>query len=83
MPRAIGVFRKIGFPVEPYPVDWHSDGRPRPWWGWLIPWFWPIGGWGTLDGVSKEYVGLPVYWLTGRTSALFPAPEPPAHPAGR
>src|SRR5262249_43802220 len=22
IPRAIGVFRKVGFPVEPYPVDW-------------------------------------------------------------
>src|SRR5262249_50874328 len=22
MPRAIGVFREAGFPVEPYPVDW-------------------------------------------------------------
>src|SRR5262249_4788394 len=24
MPRAIGVFRKAGFPVEPYPVDWRT-----------------------------------------------------------
>jgi uncharacterized SAM-binding protein YcdF (DUF218 family) len=27
MPRAIGVFRKAGFPVEPYPVDWRTVGR--------------------------------------------------------
>jgi uncharacterized SAM-binding protein YcdF (DUF218 family) len=26
MPRAIGVFRKAGFPVEPYPVDWRTRG---------------------------------------------------------
>src|SRR6266480_1643798 len=26
MPRAIGVFRKMGFPVEPYPVDWRTRG---------------------------------------------------------
>jgi uncharacterized SAM-binding protein YcdF (DUF218 family) len=26
MPRAIGVFRKVGFPVEPYPVDWRTRG---------------------------------------------------------
>src|SRR5262245_7885810 len=32
MPRAIGVFRKAGFPVEPYPVDlrthWIEIGPP-------------------------------------------------------
>jgi len=26
MPRAIGVFRKVGFPVEAYPVDWRTRG---------------------------------------------------------
>jgi uncharacterized SAM-binding protein YcdF (DUF218 family) len=26
MPRAIGVFRKAGFPIEPYPVDWRTRG---------------------------------------------------------
>jgi uncharacterized SAM-binding protein YcdF (DUF218 family) len=26
MPRAIGVFRQIRFPVEAYPVDWRTDG---------------------------------------------------------
>ena len=26
MPRAVGVFRQAGFPVEAYPVDWHTKG---------------------------------------------------------
>ena len=26
MPRAIGIFRKVGFPVEPYPVDFKTRG---------------------------------------------------------
>ena len=26
MPRAIGVFRHAGFPVEAYPVDWRTRG---------------------------------------------------------
>ena len=26
MPRAIGLFRKAGFRVEAYPVDWHTVG---------------------------------------------------------
>src|SRR3981081_3848942 len=28
MPRSIGLFRKAGFPVEPYPVDWRVGGPP-------------------------------------------------------
>jgi hypothetical protein len=35
MPRSVGTFRKVGFPVEPYPVDWRTRGtadalRPFP-----------------------------------------------------
>ena len=35
LPRAVGVFRKAGFPVEAYPVDWRTRGagdalRPFP-----------------------------------------------------
>jgi uncharacterized SAM-binding protein YcdF (DUF218 family) len=26
MPRSVGVFRKVGFAVEPYPVDWKTRG---------------------------------------------------------
>ena len=27
MPRSVGLFRKVGFAVEPYPVDWRIGGR--------------------------------------------------------
>lgn len=27
MPRSVGLFRKVGFAVEPYPVDWRVGGR--------------------------------------------------------
>src|SRR4051794_37984635 len=27
MPRSIGIFRKAGFPIEPYPVDWRVSGE--------------------------------------------------------
>ena len=27
MPRSVGLFRKAGFEVEPYPVDWRVGGR--------------------------------------------------------
>ncbi len=72
MPRAIGCFRKAGFPVEAYPVDWHTRGR-----GDLVSGINNIGG-GlySTDFATHEWVGLVAYWLTGRTSALFPGPEP-------
>jgi uncharacterized SAM-binding protein YcdF (DUF218 family) len=74
MPRAVGVFRKAGFPVEAYPVDWHTlPGAdvlhvPRA----------VLNGVGALDAVSHELVGLLAYWITGRSSELLPGPLPEA-----
>jgi len=70
LPRAIGVFRKAGFAVEPYPVDWRTRGiedalRPFPTTG---------DGLRRTDTAVREWVGLAVYWVTGRTSELFPGP---------
>ena len=71
MPRAIGVFRKAGFAVEAYPVDWRTRGpedalRPFP----------TVGdGLRRTDTAVREWVGLAVYWMTGRSSALFPGPR--------
>jgi uncharacterized SAM-binding protein YcdF (DUF218 family) len=70
MPRAIGAFRKAGFPVEPYPVDWRTrraeDG--------LRPFATIVDGLRRTDTAVHEWVGLAVYWLTGRSSELFPVP---------
>jgi uncharacterized SAM-binding protein YcdF (DUF218 family) len=78
MPRAIGCFRKAGFTVEAWPVDYRSprrldamringsisDGLKR------------------LDLIGKEYVGLAVYYLRGRTDALLPGPGNGQRPPG-
>jgi uncharacterized SAM-binding protein YcdF (DUF218 family) len=70
MPRAIGTFRKTGFPVEAYPVDWQTKGGQD-----LLSLFGsPLGGLFLCDAAAHEWVGLLAYWLTGRTSALFPSP---------
>jgi uncharacterized SAM-binding protein YcdF (DUF218 family) len=76
MPRAIGTFRQAGFPVEPYPVDYQTRAGTPLWWRGLLPSLSPIDGWRALDGISKEYAGLFAYRLTGRSSELFPGPEP-------
>jgi uncharacterized SAM-binding protein YcdF (DUF218 family) len=69
MPRAIGSFRAVGFNVAAYPVDWRtSAAEDRS----LLVEF--TGGLGATDMAAHEYIGLFTYWLTGRSSALFPGP---------
>jgi len=72
MPRAIGVFRKAGFAVEPYPVDWRTRGSEDE----LRPFFSVGEGLRRVDTAVHEWVGLAVYWITGRSSEFFPAPMP-------
>jgi len=71
MPRSMGVFEAAGWTgVTAYPVDYRTRGGAD----------WGLG----FDGASKglrrvdigvrEWIGLAVYWLTGRSSALFPGP---------
>jgi uncharacterized SAM-binding protein YcdF (DUF218 family) len=70
MPRAIGAFRAAGFPVEAYPVNWHTTGRRDA--AELFASF--AEGLGMTDYAIHEWSGLAAYWLTGKTSELFPAP---------
>jgi uncharacterized SAM-binding protein YcdF (DUF218 family) len=70
MPRSIGTFRKAGFAVEAYPVDYRTAGADDLW----IPFASVATGLGRTDTAAREWVGLMVYWLTGRSSELFPAP---------
>jgi uncharacterized SAM-binding protein YcdF (DUF218 family) len=70
MPRAIGAFRAAGFPVEAFPVDYRTRGAID-----LLRPFSPLSdGLRRTDTAMREWVGLVVYRMTGRTSELFPAP---------
>jgi len=70
MPRAIAVFRAAGFAVEAYPVDWRTRGPIDA----LRP-FDSLGdGLRRTDTAVREWVGLLVYRLSGKTTELFPAP---------
>ena len=71
MPRSVGVFRKAGFDVEPYPVDW----RTRGWIDASMPFDRLSGGLACADAAVHEWVGLVAYWLAGRSDALFPGPR--------
>lgn len=70
MPRAVGCFRKVGFDVIPYPVDFRTIGPDEL----NETWSRTSIGLDMADVAIKEWVGLVAYYLSGKTSALFPAP---------
>jgi uncharacterized SAM-binding protein YcdF (DUF218 family) len=70
IPRAMGSFRAVGWQMIAYPVGYktyhnldlrHSSGL-----GARLE---------LLDIAAHEWIGLVVYWMQGRSSALFPGPE--------
>lgn len=71
MPRSIGIFRKAGFPVTAWPVDYSTLGQGR---DFLRPNFEASRGLKLTDRAVREWIGLIAYRLSGRTDALFPAP---------
>ena len=71
MPRSVGAFRKAGFDVEAYPVDW----RTRGWSDAMTPFDKLSAGLARSDVAAHEWTGLIVYWMTGRSSELFPKPR--------
>lgn len=70
MPRSVGIFRKIGFDVTPFPVDYQTMGTGADYANFMLG----ARGLVVLDSASHEYIGLVAYWLTGKSSALFPGP---------
>jgi uncharacterized SAM-binding protein YcdF (DUF218 family) len=71
MPRAVGCFRRAGFEVVAYPVDWRTHGAVDL----MSPFATVAAGLARTDVAVKEWVGLAAYRLTGKTSELFPGPN--------
>lgn len=67
IPRAFGVFCKSGWDVIPYPVDHVSHKNTNFSLGFNLS-----GGLSGLTFALKEWVGLFAYYITGKTSDLFP-----------
>ena len=70
MPRTIGCFRAVGFPVIAYPVDFRIAGGARTFR------LWPdlTGGLERLGLAMHEFSGLIAYRIAGRIADWFPAP---------
>ena len=70
MPRSVGLFRNVDFPVVPWPVDYRTAGGEGV--GLFVD--------NALDSLQKtslgirEWIGLVTYWWTGRIDTPFPAP---------
>lgn len=72
MPRALGTFRRVGWDVVPYPVDYKTTGK-----GGLSFGFNLRAGLERVHLGLKEWLALVAYRLLDRTDTLFPGPEPP------
>jgi uncharacterized SAM-binding protein YcdF (DUF218 family) len=72
MPRAMGLFRKAGFEVQPYPVDWRVGGRDDVFAFSNVA----VDGLGRTDLAVREWLGLIAYRATGKISELLPGPGP-------
>jgi uncharacterized SAM-binding protein YcdF (DUF218 family) len=72
MPRSVGLFRKAGFPVEAYPVDWRVGGRD----GLFTFSNLALEGLWRTDAGMREWMGLIAYRATGKIDELLPGPVP-------
>ncbi|QTN98693.1 YdcF family protein [Brucella sp. 458] len=70
MPRAVGCFRKAGFNVAAWPVDYKT--RTRETFGLYLES--PNDALSRFSMALREWTGLAAYWWTGRTDMLLPHP---------
>lgn len=70
MPRSMGLFRKVGFDVVPWPTDYRTSGTVG------LGFFKddPNGALLRTTEAMREWTGLVSYWLSGRIDSPFPAP---------
>jgi uncharacterized SAM-binding protein YcdF (DUF218 family) len=69
MPRSVGLFRKAGFKVEAYPVDWRTSKSDAYSFSSAA-----TNGLERTDVAMREWIGLAAYRLTGKIDDFLPAP---------
>ena len=67
MPRAVALFRKAGWNIVPYPVDYHTSGK----YNWR-PNFSLQGGFMAWQISFREFAGLCLNYWTGKSDAWIP-----------
>lgn len=68
MPRSVGLFRRAGFNVEAYPVDWRVANL----FGFAAL---SLEGMSRTDIGMREWMGLVAYRLTGKIDDFLPGPD--------
>jgi len=70
MPRSMGLFRKAGFDVVAYPVDFRTYGDDRDYRAQLLR----VNELSLFDLALHEWTGLTAYYFSGKIDQWFPAP---------
>lgn len=70
MPRSVGLFRKAGVEVTPWPVDYRTAGNLS----FAFDFTQPTLNAQQMSTAAREWVGLAAYRALGRIDAVFPAP---------
>lgn len=70
MPRSVGLFRKAGVEVTPWPVDYRTAGNVS----FTLDFTQPTLNSQQMSTAVREWVGLVAYRLMDRIDAVFPAP---------
>ena len=68
MPRSVGLFRKLGLDILPWPTDYRTTGRASL----ALDFTQPSTNSQLTTTALREWTGLLVYYFAGRTHALFP-----------
>ncbi|HEY9011814.1 MAG TPA: YdcF family protein [Devosia sp.] len=70
MPRSVGLFRKAGIDVVPWPTDYFTTGGE----GVGLRLDQPSENFSVATRAMREWVGLLAYWLTGKIDEPWPKP---------
>jgi uncharacterized SAM-binding protein YcdF (DUF218 family) len=70
MPRSVGLFRRAGFPVVPWPADYFSTGKES----FRLKIDQPAENLSVTTLAVREWLGLLAYRVTGRIDEILPAP---------
>lgn len=69
MPRSVGLFRKAGFNVIPYPVDYHTPGQGGM--AFFLGLKLNLDAW---QACSREWLGMFNNYFMGRSDEVYPKP---------
>ncbi|KQN69788.1 hypothetical protein ASE94_11845 [Devosia sp. Leaf64] len=68
MPRSVGIFSKAGLRVIPWPTDYRTPGPQGLWFDIANP----VQNLNVTTVAIKEWIGLAVYYWTGKTTTFLP-----------